>query len=166
MFNPMRHLNLTASTTDDHWTIDAALELPGATYRVTVTHRVRRAIIDGIIWWALGRALDHWVSRIQAIAATRPVDPDAYHKAESLLHYVTHTADYGEAGDARAGAIMRTVRDTIPELAPLADLVPAGSHLYALTDRLAKVLAERIELSYGDALHGVREEYNEEGMAA
>ncbi len=147
--------------------LTAHLALPGATYEATIAGRIRRAMVDGILWWALGRTLDHLAATCmhQVYAAPTQERNDALHAAEALVHYMTHTS-YHEADDHRATRIMRVVMDHMPDLAPLATVHPAAMPMYQQAHSIAKALLQRIEHSYGDVLHGVREGWNVEGMAA
>jgi len=151
-------IHLTETANGDQLTITMAVVLPDATYKATLSGHVRGPMIDGLLWWAMGRILDQFVAAaFPAQFAAQFAEHDALTMGESLLHYI-YTTPFYEADDARAARIMALVHGKLPELAPLRTLVPNGTALHELATRVATILHERMRVDVG-TLHGVEEVY-------
>jgi|GEM_PF-4771541 len=159
----MMHFRETSA--GDQLTITITVALPGADHSATLSGPVRGPMIDGLLWWALGRILDHFVAAAYpAQFAAQFAAHDALTTGESIVHYI-YTTPFYEADDARASRITELVHTRLPELAPLRALVPQGTELHEQAMRVATIMRERMRVDV-PILHGVADMYQQQQTAA
>jgi len=161
-------MHFTETQQGDMLTISVHVGLPDATYTATLSGRMRGPILDALLWWALGRTMDHLVATAQPIvwaAQFHQANSEALYTGESLVHFTTVVAPFYEADDERAQRIMRVVHEHLPELAPLATMRPGLQPVYELAQHIAAILVRRVGDPTATVLHGVEEVYNkQDGM--
>ena len=114
----------------------------------------RYALIDGLIWYAIGRKLEALWSKFQSVKATH-ANQHSHDVAQGLLIYV-HTVPFHESTEERQLRIAHTIGKHVPELATLAEEVrdPEAQAEVRRLRRLVESLRSRIEHP-GDAGHGL-----------
>lgn len=114
----------------------------------------RYALIDGLIWYAIGRKLEALWEKFQTVERTIATK-HGHEVASALVQYV-HTVPFHELPEERQKRIAHTITKHVPELATLAKRVrdPNTESEVASVMRLAELLASRIEHPH-DAGHGL-----------
>lgn len=159
-------MTITEQSQGEQMTLTLSVYLTDATYSTSITGRLRRPLVDGLLWWALGRTLDHIVAN--ALASGHPGCEqmgELVHTGERLVAYLFATP-FHQAENPKAERIMDLVAKHLPELAPLVTAMPEFAEPFALAQRLTTILTQRIEHSYGNALHGVEDVYTQTKKAA
>ncbi len=142
------------------FTISVTVRFTDVQHTATLTDRLRRPLIDALLWWALGRTLDHLVATAYNAILLRQGDVhEAYTEAEAL-HDLYFRTPYTESDDERATRITRYFMEHLPRLAPLCELAPPLKAVYAQAEAIARILHERVEHSYATPLHGVADVYH------
>lgn len=147
-------MTITETSTGDMLTMRIDIATLSGPANASLHGRMRYAIIDGLLWWALGRKLDALVAAAMRLPIHHNEEQaQALHVGEALVAYVT-TTPWEESDDDRAARIYRTMRQRLPELAPLCALGQDHAREHSEATALVELLQARLAHP-GDAGHGL-----------
>lgn len=115
----------------------------------------RYALIDGLLWYSIGRKLEGLWNAFQTVGRT-PKTQRAHEVANGLLIYV-HTVPFHESTEERQQRIATNINTYLPDLVTLAEQVRDQRVQDEVADvrRLATLLRDRIAHPH-DAGHGLQ----------
>lgn len=149
-------MRLNIHTAGEQFTVTITGTGLGKEHTASLSGLIRWPLIDGLLWWLLDRKLDTLVAYCLPlpIHASMP-HAQALSVAEGLTTYV-HTAPYYRQDVPGALKTLRTIRNKLPELKPLAEVGQEVTiELQRINDLLTILMERTVNESEGRALHAV-----------